>query len=241
MVQPLTTQNSPLTYWGRGQLDYYRSGAQGQIHNGGDVSQINGFSIDVSGSASSLVSTNEFTPGLGNKTIKAGDVSSLLAPSTLTDALKLQEVPKQTHEFTQAEIDAVKKKDAGIYAVAIPEDVQVTFVPTGAEPHSVELPDYIPGDVFQQGKQLDYIKSEVARDGELAKIEADLRHQYGPDVKLGYDPLGEEYILLRPGQRGYDKIESAEDIFRKIPEELQKLGFGLSPFRDLLDQYKAFL
>jgi opacity protein-like surface antigen len=79
--------------------------------------------------------------------------------------------------------------------------------------------------------------AEVARSGELAKVEKQLRAQNnGDDVKIAFDPLANQYMALRPGQPGYDQVKSAEDVFTQVIKDLPKIG-NINDFRDVLAQY----
>ena len=230
MVQPLHTQ---ISFPGAsGQLDWYRSGSQGQIRNDGDVRQIDGFPIDLSGSGSTLVSNSRFESGKGIRTVDAAPHGAL-SPSTLGALIQIK---------ANGDVNATQSADSSPYIASVQATISVSYTPIGAEPQSVELPGFIPGDVFKSGNATDYIKSQIARDGELAKTEINLRQQFGADVKLAFDPLSGEYMMLRPGQTGYDSVKSAQDVFAQIPSELQKMGYGNShAFDDVLAQYSALL
>lgn len=233
MIAPLTSQTPFIAV--TGQLDQYLSGRYGSLHNAGDVQKINGFSIDTSGETASLVSTSSFAaPGV--PTYQPGAQPALLSGDTLGSLLQSQEIPA----FDPAALQATRQQDTSQYIAGVPATVEVHYTPAGAEPQSVEGLGFIPGDVFLSGNIAEYQKQQVARAGELARTEKDLRQQYGSDVKLAYDPLGGDYVMLRPGQAGYDRVKSAGEVFAGIPGDLQKIG-GNTDFSDVLAQYGDLL
>jgi hypothetical protein len=77
---------------------------------------------------------------------------------------------------------------------------------------------------------------EVANSGELAKIEKQLSAEHGVDVKIAFDPLAGEYMMLRPGQPGYDQVKSAQDVFADVVRDLPRMG-NVKDYRDVLAQY----
>ena len=236
MTTALTTQSSFLAQ--TGQLAKYRSGLYGTFTNQGDVQNINGFNIDLSGTSSSLLQTTAFTPGKGVKTYNpAAPASGLVAPDTFSTLLQLQ----NTAAFTPDNLKNVMNADASAYIAAVPENITVSYQPAGTEPQSVEGLGYFPGDVFQNGNQIDYMKQQITRTGELAKIEANLQKQYGQDVKIAFDPMGGEYMMLRPGQAGYDSVKSARDVLNQVPDDLRKMVPDPSIFSDVLAKYQYLM
>jgi hypothetical protein len=230
MIRPLTTQTSFLAQ--SGQLEFYRSGKAGQFRNDGDVRQIDGFAIDVAGSTSKLVRSATFEPGAGVNVVKREGPPSLLAPSTLAASIELQAMPN----FSKAEIAAAKALGGNGYVTSVGEVTEMHFTPIGAEPQSVEGLGFLLGDVLQGGGRIDYVKRQIARSGELARIEGDLSAEYGADVKLAFDPMAEEYVMLRPGQFGYDRVKSAREVFVQVVQDVPKMGDG-DAYRDVLAQY----
>ncbi len=234
MVDPLRTQGSYLKF--NGKLDYYRSGAEGEVRNQGDVRKINGFDIDVSGTPTTLVTENAFQPGKGIHYVKGTPPQQNLSSSTMGLMLQMQDI-----QFNTADLKAVMDKESP-FDITVTTTGEVSFQPTGAEPQSVEGLGFIPGDVFRSGNIEDYRKSQLSRNGELANIEAGLRKEYGADVKLAFDPLSEEYIMLRPGQAGYDNVSSAADVFARSRSDLKSLGYNNThAFDDILNKYEAKL
>jgi hypothetical protein len=227
VMRPLTTQTSLLAQ--SGQLNFYRSGAAGVIRNDGDVRRINGFAIDVAGSMSKVVTSQAFTPGPGVTAVKPQASPNRLAPSTMAASIQLQGVPT----FGKAEMDAVKAGSGSAYVAEVPETVEILFTPVGAEPQQVEGLGFLPGDVFQSDGAIDYVKGQIGRSGELARIEAQLSDEHGVDVKLAFDPLAEEYVMLRPGQPGYDRVTSARDVFAQMAHDATKMG-NRDAYREVL-------
>lgn len=232
MAVPLTTQSSWLAF--TGQLEYYRSGKAGTLRNGGDVRQVNGFDIDVTGTASKLMVPTTFTPGPGIKTVSGGNSANLLDSGTLAASIQLQSEIGSAADWKAA---AKSGADASAYVTSVGEVTELAYTPVGAEPQSVEGLGYFPGDVVRNGGQIDYVKSQVERDAALARTEAQLSAEYGVEVKLAFDPLAGEYMMLRPGQAGYDQVTSARDVFdRVMREDLGRMG-NSDAFADILAKY----
>jgi hypothetical protein len=234
MIKPLTTQTPVLLTW-TGQLDYYRSGKAGAVVNDGDVREINGFAIDVTGTGSHLLAPSQFEPGPGIKVMKRDEMPSVLAPSTMAASLQMLTMEDGDTRWKEA---AEHPPTGEPLVTAIGEVTSLIYVPTGTEPQPVDGVGFIPGDVFQKGGSaiLDYTKREVARAGELAKIEKQLSADYGVDVKIAFDPLAGEYLMLRPGQPGYDGLKSGRDVFAEVVQDLPKIG-NIADYRDVLAQY----
>lgn len=235
MVKPLTTQSSYLAQ--TGQMELYRSGRIGRLHNDGDVRQINGFAIDVTGSTSKVVMPTAFTPGVGIQTVKAGTPPSLLASSTLAAAIQLQGLP----DISEAQKEAVKAGDGSAYVTSIGEVKEMYFTPVGAESQAVEGLGFLPGHVLHdRGAKIEYVKSQIARAGELARIEKQMSAEHGVDVKLAFDPMAGEYVMLRPGQPGYDQVKSAQDVFDRMVLDARRMGDG-DAYREVLARYGAVI
>jgi len=217
----VTTPIAPWNYFPySGQLEFYRSGQAGRVQNDGDVRQIDGIAVDVSGFSSKLVIPSSFTPGPGIQTVKREAPPNLLAPSTLAASIQLQSLP----QFSQAERDAAKTKDASVYVTAIGEVMEMYFTPVGTEPRSIEGLGFVPGEVLHGGGKAEYVESEVARIRRMADIETKLSAEYGADVKLAYDPLAQEYLMLRRGQFGYDRVTSAREMYARALQDVSKMG-----------------
>src|SRR5690349_5125584 len=86
MIKPLTSQIPVALTWS-GQLDDYRSGKAGRVINGGNVRQIDGFAIDVSGTSSYLAIPMSFAAAPGITVVKDGEIPSALAPSTMAASI----------------------------------------------------------------------------------------------------------------------------------------------------------
>lgn len=225
----MTTPIAPWNYFPyRGQLEFHRSGQAGRVQNDGDVRQIDGIAVDVPDFSSKLVIPTSFAPGPGIQTVKREGPPNLLAPSTLAASIQLQSLP----QLSQAERDAAKTKDASAYATAIGEVTEMYFTPAGTEPQSVEDLGFVPGEVLHGGRKAEYVASEVARIHRMADIKTKPSAEYDADVKLAYDPLAQEYVMLRPGQFGYGRVTSAPGGVR--PDAARCLQDGLtttvSPF-----------
>ena len=203
-----------------GQLEHYRSGKAGRIRNDGDIRQIDGLSVDVTGSPARVSVASTFKPAEGVQVVRREASPSLLSPSTLAATIQLQGLPK----FDPAELEAVRAGGASGYVTAVGEVTEMYFTPAGAEPQSVEGLGFIPGDVVQSGGTDEYVKGQVERARKLADIETKLAAEYGSDVKLAYDPLGQEYVMLRPGPFGYDRITSARDVYDQVLQDVGKMG-----------------
>jgi hypothetical protein len=218
----MTTTFTPTSYFPRSShLEHYRSGRAGPVRNDGEMREIDGIAVDITGMSSKVAVAATFKPADGVQIIRRSEgPPSLLAPSTMAATIQLQSLPK----YSQAELDAAKAKGGGGYVTSVGEVTEMYFTPAGGEPQSVEGLGYLPGDVLQNGGQAEYVKSQVARARGLAEVETKLSEQYGADVKLAYDPMAREYIMLRPGQFGYDRVTSARDVYAQVLQDQSKMG-----------------
>lgn len=234
MVQPLTTQNSIAGAVGL--LDAFRARNAAPVRNDGHVRQIGGFAVDVGGVSAAAVSVQKVAAGAGVKTFRPEGPASLLSPQSLAAAMSLQQVDGiDPAAFAAARGRSIE--GTPYEGIAIAETVEVHHRPVGLE--SVQGLADLPGDVLgDQDAEIAYQRRQIARVGELARIEADLAQEYGEPVKLAFDPLAEEYLMLRPGQRGYDEVKSAREVLALTVHDASKMG-RLNAFRDLLAQYGA--
>lgn len=231
MANPLISQASYFALFG--DLSAYQAKHAGQVQNPGEIRRFGDVAVDISGQAAYSNATTKFEAGPGVRTYRPETPGALLAPDTLAASVALQ---------TDIPADAVERLKAGdldpAFAgmISVPETVEIRHTP--AAPETVSGPGFIPGDVFAKGRaaEADWFGRQIAGQGQLAQVEAELAKQYGDDIKLAYDPLGEDYLMLRPGQPGYDEVQSARDAFGQTGRDAWKLGHG-NVFDEILRRY----
>lgn len=234
MVTPITPRinNPALSHL----TDQFRQRHAGDIRNDGDVRDIGGFAVDVAGSnsRSEAKTATAIQPGAGVRTFKPQPVSALLSPASLPVALRTQDIA-----FSRETMDAVKGRSVEgtpLEGMAIAESAEVTHTETVA-PEAIQGLGYGPANLGR-AEEKSLIESQIARLGELAGAERRLRAEYGEDVKLARDPVADEYLMLRPGQEGYDDVRSAQEVFNgAVTHDIGAMGYSLADFRQVLAKY----
>lgn len=230
MIPMLTKQHSYVAMVGL--LDQFWAENAGRVRNPGQVRQINGFSIDLEGKMPEVVTTSTFTPGVGVRTYRPETAAGLLSSDTLS---VLQTLPADVAPDWNA-FQAVRSADASAYVAAVPETVEVIHRPVHG-PETVSDFGFLPDLEMDPAELTEFRRAQLTRDGELVLIERQLQAEFGPEVKVAYDPYAEEYLMLRPGQPGYDATLSAQAAFDRTISELWKLDLDRAPFQDLIDKY----
>lgn len=202
-IQPLTTQHSIIDMILRRP---WRDG----LESTGEVANIGGFNINLSGQLASTSQTVKV-----DKTPPANFV------------LKTDNLSPQLNAMLQ---------EAGDEPLATMPD-EVTLIHTPHMPEPVAGMGFLPEGVFGSGNEVGYQKQQVARVMELAEIEKGLQSQYGSDVKLAFDPGSGNYVMLKPGDIGYDAVASAQSMKQKEISYLMSTGYNRQTFADVLKQY----
>lgn len=236
MISPYTNQFGYAFLTGLDQR--FRSGSEGTLRNEGDVRNINGFAVDVTGQNTKAESrtTQAIQPGKGVKTVKPDTAASLLDPSTLAASVALQTTGVT---YSQNELRAVMDRSvAGTMfdGMAIAESVEITRTQELA-PEQVSGVGFLP---YKMGRteEIAHVEREIARAAELADIERKLSDEFKTRIKMAYDTVSGEYLALRPGQNGYDRVMSAQELLDvTVNRDIQKMGYGKETFRDVLEQY----
>jgi hypothetical protein len=55
-------------------------------------------------------------------------------------------------------------------------------------------------------------------------------------VNLVYDPQVNEHVMRRPGQPGYGRVKSANDVFAQMLKDLPKMG-DFAAYGDIRARY----
>jgi len=232
----LTTQTSSVAAM-MGLVDRIRERPGGSIVNEGDVRNINGFAIDVSGINTRWEKTTEaaIQPGKGVRTFTPETAAALLAPDALSSSLKTQDVA-----FTRQQLDAVRER--GVEGTAL-EGLAIAATATVIHTESVPV-EQVQGigvydrAVTSRADDIAYIGERLARSGELAGIERRLSAEYGEAVKVAWDPVAGEYLMLRKGQPGYEQVRSAQEVFdTDVNRTLRRMGYSPETFRGVLTRY----
>lgn len=236
MASFLTTQTSSVAAM-LGRVDQFAQRPGGSIINEGDVRHINGFAIDVSGTNTRWEKTTEGSvqPGKGVRTFTPETAAALLAPDALSSSLMTQDVA-----FSRDQLAAVRER--GVEGTVL-EGMAIAATATVIHTESVPI-EQIQGlgfydrAVTSRADDIDYIGRQLARSGELAEIERRLAREYGEDVRIAWDPVSQEYLMLRPGQAGYDQVRSAREVFADdVNRTLRQMGYSPETFRSVLSRY----
>lgn len=230
MVQPLARQNPIAAAMGLfGQLP--AEGAR-QIRLSGEVRRLEGVMVNLGGETAAVVQRRSVQAGQGVRTFApepaAGD---RFAAETLSALQQVQGLDPAAFAEARGRSVAGTAYDG----VAIQDTVEVEWRPTGVE--AVEGLGYLPGDVLgNPAAEADHMRAQVDRAGRLAGLEDRLSREHGQPVKLAWDPLGETYVMLRPGQRGYGDVPSAREVLEGMGRDAGKMG-RLNDLRGVLARY----
>lgn len=236
MISPYTNQFGYAFLTGLDQR--FRSGAEGTLRNDGDVRNINGFSVDVTGqnTKAETKTTQAVQAGKGVKTFKPDTAASMLAPSTLAAGVALQATGLN---FSKSELDAVRERSVAgtmLDGMAIAESVEITRTQELA-PEQVSGVGFLPYKM-DRAEEISHVEREIARAAELADIERQLSDEFKTKIKMAYDTVSGEYLALRPGQNGYDRVMSAQQLLDvTVNRDIQMMGYNKETFRSVLEQY----
>lgn len=225
MISPLTNQVSFVRFTGQ----YDQSLAGRAIQNADIIRTVNGLGVDVSGSLASVQG------GGGAVRAASRPAAPLLDGSTVMALGQLYTLPPgKVDRVETARAEAVG--DAGLAIANLPaEPIQATYTPA---PEPVEGVGFLPGDALQDPKaRMDTYRQEIARAGALAQAEKSLSQQEGVPVHLAFDQIAQNYVMLKPGQLGYDDVPSAQSVFAKTPYDLYKMQLNPKDFADVFAQY----
>lgn len=235
MVAISTTQVGIANMNGLAEL--FRKRSAGKIVNDGDVRSLNGFSVDVTGTNTRREQKIEtaIQAGKGVRTFKPEAASALMAPSTLSASLRTQDV-----NFSRDQMEAVRNRSiegTPLEGMAIAESAVITRTET-LPVEQVQGIGYYDRAINSREEDIAYLSGMLARGGELADIEDQLSEEYGEPVKLAWDAASEEYLMLRQGQDGYDRVNSAREVFETdVNRTLGQMGYTKNDFREVLEQY----
>ena len=216
------------------QMDFanpFRDRWAGRTVNDGDVRNIGGFQIDVAGKPTRGQEsyTSAVTPGAGT-TLYDPDRPPH-APPPLDAGLPSSSLVVLQGDFreqfrTAKEADAANalSPEQNPFAVSMPSHVVIQHF-EDTRPEQITSVGYF-GEGVGMGaaSQKGFVMGQVDRLKALAKIERDLSAEYGEPVKLAWDSVSGEYMMLRQGQAGYSDILSVNDLVRRLPRDLKDLG-----------------
>lgn len=201
------------------------------------VAIVNNVVVDLSGTGTKTVTRQDVALGKGVKALPPVPTAGLLDEATTSAALQMQ----AAHAFSADARRSVR--EAGVAGtpyegLAFASSVEIVHTPVDAV-RSVPGLGYIPGNVFLGGAgALDaYLRDQVDTAGNLARTERALQDEHGPEVKLALDAIGGDYVMLRPGQAGYDDVTSAQEVFAGMPNDLRKFGRHPDDFSDVFARY----
>jgi len=234
MTAPITSS----TY----QIDFaqtFRQRWADRLANDGDVRNIDGFNIDVTGKAARGQQTHRsaVTPGAGTRTYDPGTASPSSPPDTGLPVSTLVTLPGNLQSLLKsAGEDGGSQAVAGEnpYAVSMPAWVDIQHTEEG-RPEQITTVGYYDGVEGGDAKAAMATDSaQVDRLRALADIETRLRSEFGQQVKLAWDGGAGEYLVLRPGQDGYDRIMGANTLVNRLPRDLEMMGYTQGMIRDIM-------
>lgn len=213
----------------------------GRTVNDGDVRDIRGFRIDVAGQPTRGQESYRSTVTGGSRTTLYDPARPPHTPPQLDASLpssSLLVLQDKSHEQFKAALEAdasnAASSDHNPYAFSMPEWVEIQRHEE-THPEQITAVGYFVGGI-DLASQKAFASAQVDRLKALAKIERDLGAEYGEPVKLAWDGTSGEYMMLRPGQAGYDNVRSVNDLVSRLPKDLGTLGL-FSP--DEIDRMTA--
>lgn len=191
----------------------------GRIVNPGEVRQIGRFAIDVAGAPASREASTRTSVVAGPATTlerlpHASPASSVALPTS--SLMILQGDSALTYK--------AMAKDAApshAWAATLPSEVEVAHRPP-SQIRQVDGVGYFP-EVGDKASQRAFTVGRVDELKALARIEADLATEFGEPVKLAWDDLSGEHIMLRPGDAGYDRVAGTRDLLGRLDRDLKTL------------------
>lgn len=232
MVSPISSQVGYAATTGL--VDRFRERHAGSIVNAGDVRTMDGVNVDVSGTntVSRKTTTTAFQPGPGGRTHRPETPSGMLGLTALSSTLKTQEISLTRVDFEKA----MSRVPDEAYIVSVPETVDI--IHTEEVPvEQVASPGYFDRVPRSRGEEIAQIEAQIDRLGRLSDLERELGEEHGAAVKLAWDPVAGEYLMLKPGQAGYDRVRGAQDLLAGVKSDLGKMGYSAGDFRDVLERF----
>lgn len=99
---------------------------------------------------------------------------------------------------------------------------------------------FIPGDVFTSGSKqalLNHQRHGVEKlMGEL-QLEREIQKDFGPDAKIAFDKRAGNYIVLQPGDMGYNQVDSGEKALANTYDFFRKGFADIRDFADIFEKY----
>ncbi|MBO9501762.1 hypothetical protein [Brevundimonas sp. A19_0] len=195
--------------------------ASGRITSAGDGRQVAPHAIDGSrGPASRGASTRSaVVAGPSTTLVQERPPHASPATSVAIPTSSLMILQGESSTPFRALVNGVASAEA--YAVTLPAEVEVVHRPA-AQIRQVTGVGYF----TEVGDTASQRASTVARVDELkalARIETDLAAGFGEPVKLAWDDVAGEHVILRPGDEGYDRVMGARDLLGRLGRDLKTL------------------
>lgn len=218
--------------------DLFRQRWGANTVNDGDVRDVLGFKIDVTGTVArgERITRSVVTPGPGSTTYDPATRPHTPPDSSLPSSslIALQGGALDRSQIEEAMNRPPSDLAENPYAVSLPAYVDVIQSEAGRI-DSVTSVGYSAIDgPFSRQAEMDFTRGQIDRLQALAKIERDLSHEYGEPVKLAWDGVAQEYLMLRPGQDGYDRVTSVNDMVAHLPRDLKGMGYSEGMIRDVM-------
>jgi len=232
MTAPITSS----TY----QLDFaqaFRKRWADRLVNDGDVRSIGGFDIDVTGKTARGEKTQRsyITPAPGIKTYDPDTAAPATPADSSLPASTLVSFPGDVQSLMKSAAEPDKNRFApgeNPYVMSMPAWVDIKNTEVGRPEQITTVGYYREGGDARAAMATD--SAQVDRLRALADIETRLRSEFGQPVKLAWDGGAGEYLMLRPGQDGYDRIMGANDLVERLPKDLGMIGYTQGMIRNIM-------
>ena len=233
MTAPVTSSSYQIDF-----AETFRQRWTGRLSNNGDVRNIDGFDIDVTGSAArgQEAVRSAITPGANTRTYDPEKPP--VAPPSLDSGLPVSTLIT-LQEYLQERLKTARdpgfgQTDSGDspYTVSMPAWVDIQHTEEGRPEQITTVGYYSEAGDAEAAMAID--SAQVDRLRALADIETRLRSEFGQQVKLAWDGGAGEYLMLKPGQDGYDRIMGANTLVKRLPRDLEMIGYTQGMIRDIM-------
>ena len=79
-----------------------------------------------------------------------------------------------------------------------------------------------------------WMRDQISQFADVVALERDLKAEYGDDIKLAYDADSNSYLMLRPGDVGYDQARSTDQVIDGLKHDIRKGFVDFNSIDDIL-------
>lgn len=102
----------------------------------------------------------------------------------------------------------------------------------------------IPGAVLHSqdpNAMTNYEKDQIVHVMKLLDQEAQLKQQYGEDIKIAYNGTRKRYEMLRPGDSGYDQVQTGTQVEQELSKTFDQGYLDRKDFQDIFKRFNRWL